>query len=67
MDESAAELSNIILAAAKVSLKRHKIPDKSKSKSKSKKWFDQDLKKLRSNLISYGKVYSKFPKDPVVN
>jgi len=30
------------------------------------KWFDKDLKQLRFNLINYGKIYTKFPKDPVV-
>ena len=33
---------------------------------KNMKWFDKDLKQLRFNLINYGKIYIKFPKDPVV-
>ena len=32
---------------------------------KNMKWFDKVLKQLRFNLINYGKIYSKFPKDPV--
>ena len=46
-----------------MSLKRllKKITDKPK-----KKWFDANLHKVRGNLINYGKIYSKFPKDPVV-
>jgi general stress protein CsbA len=30
------------------------------------KWFDANLHKVRGNLLNYGKIYSKFPKDPVV-
>ena len=35
-------------------------------RKKNMKWFDKDLKQLRFNLINYGKIYIKFPKDPVV-
>ena len=47
-----------------MSLKRRfkKIIDK----PKNKKWFDAILHKVRGNLLNYGKIYSKFPKDPVV-
>jgi hypothetical protein len=39
---------------------------KSKKRCKDKKWHDTDLKSLRRKLINYGKVYSKFPHDPLV-
>ena len=66
VDDSAAELTDIILSAANVSLKLKKIPNKTRSKPKNEKWFDKDLHKSRSNLIDYGKIYSKFPKEPAV-
>lgn len=46
-----------------MSLKRRfkKITDKPKNK-----WFDANLYKVKENLLNYGKIYSKFPKDPVV-
>jgi ribosomal protein L28 len=48
-----------------MSLKRRfkKITDKQKQ---NKKWFDANLHKVRGNLLNYGKIYSKFQKDPVV-
>jgi hypothetical protein len=63
VDDAAAELSNIFISAATKSLKRRfkKITDKPKTK-----WFDANLHKVRGNLLNYGKIYSKFPKDPVV-
>ncbi|CAG2219500.1 unnamed protein product [Mytilus edulis] len=63
VDEAAAELSHIFLSAATNSLKRNKLRNK---KIKTKKWFDGDLYHLRNKLISYGKIYSKFPYDPLV-
>ena len=53
----------ISYSAASISLKRG---TKSKKSSKDKKWHDTDLKSLRRKLINYGKVYSKFPHDPLV-
>ena len=29
-------------------------------------WFDANLHKVRGKVLNYGKIYSKFPKDPVV-
>ena len=67
VDRAAAELTEIILQAANASLKRRKTSKSSTSISnKNKKWFDKDLKKLRFNLIEYGKIYSKYPKDVYV-
>jgi hypothetical protein len=65
VDDAAAELSNIFISAATMSLKRRfkKITDKQKQ---NKKWFDANLHKVRGNLLNYGKIYSKFQKDPVV-
>jgi hypothetical protein len=42
-----------------MSLKRRfkKLTDKP-----PKKWFDANLHKVRGNLLNYGKIYSKFPK-----
>jgi hypothetical protein len=63
IDDASAELSNIFISAASISLKRG---TKSKKSAKDKKWHDTDLKSLRRKLINYGKVYSKFPHDPLV-
>ena len=29
----------------------------------NQKWFDLNLKKMRTNLINYGKMFSKYPED----
>jgi hypothetical protein len=64
VDDAAAELSNMFISAATMSLKHRfkKITDK----PKNKKWFDANLHNVRGNLLNYGKIYSKCPKDPVV-
>lgn len=59
IDEAVKDLNDIILSAAKLSLSK---PKYRKRKEKSKKWFDLDLKKMRGNVLSQGKLYSKFPK-----
>ena len=59
------DFENIVISAAEISLKRPKARSK-KNKNKNKKWFDQDLQKLRSNLIAQGKLFSKYPKNPWV-
>ena len=64
VDGAAAELSEILFSAAKSSLNRCKVYKK--DSPKNKKWFDKDLKKSRLNLINYGKIYSKFPRDNYV-
>ena len=64
VDGAAAELSEILFSAAKSSLNRCKVYKK--DSPKTKKWFDKDLKKSRLNLINYGKIYSKFPRDNYV-
>lgn len=61
VDDSAAELNQILLNAASKSLKRRVI--KKNKKPANMKWFDKDLKTSKSNLISYGQIYSRFPKD----
>ena len=63
--EAATEFSEIIISAATKSLKRKKLR-KNKSKYKNKKWFTPSLRQMRFNLINYGKVFSKYPRDPQV-
>ena len=65
IDDTSTELANIILSAASRSLKRQKIKH-TKNTPKHKKWVDQDLRKMRANLINYGKVYSHYSQDPFV-
>lgn len=64
VDDTCQELSNIIHLAACKSLKRQKI--NRKKHKKHKKWFNKDLKNMRMHLLNYGKIYSKYPKDPLV-
>ena len=65
IDEASAELTNIIYSVASRSLKRRKVNNKNFNQT-HKKWFNLDLKKMRTNLIDYGKVYSRYPKDPFI-
>ena len=37
-----------------------------KEKKTFKQWFDMDLKAMCSRVIANGKLYSLFPKDPIV-
>lgn len=60
---AAAELTNILISAADKSLKRPKIGKKEKA---TLKWYNKDLSLLRKNLMKYGKVYFKYPKDPQI-
>ena len=57
VDDAPAELSNIFISAATMSLKRRfkKIRDKPK-----KKWFDANLHKVRGNLDSLHEENPKF-------
>ena len=64
INNASAKLTQIFTDAADISLKKRRKPNKHKPKNKN--WFDTDLKSMRYNLISYGKVYSKYPKDPFV-
>lgn len=65
VDGAAAELSEILFSAAKSSLNRCKVY-KTKIPQKKKILFDKDFKKSRLNLINYGKIYYKFPRDNYV-
>ena len=64
VDEASEDFNDIILQAADKSL-RKKTPPKLK-KIKSKKWFSSNLHRQRMNLISYGKIFTKFSTDPQV-
>ena len=52
--------------AAKLSLKRSTCKKNERGSKTREKWFDGDLFKMRQNLISYGKIYSKYPKDHII-
>ena len=60
-----SEFENIILSAAELSLKKPNFKNKNK-KNKHRKWFDADLGKLRAQVFAHGKLYGKFPKDPII-
>ena len=64
INTAASELANIFTNAVDISLKKSKILKK--ITTKSKKWFDNDLRSSRQNLINFGKVFTKYPKDPYV-
>ena len=59
-----SNFSNVIISAANKSLKKRKI-SKGKLK-KNKKWFDIDLVKMKKTLDYKGKLYAKYPNDPLV-
>jgi hypothetical protein len=62
----ANELTSIMLTAASASLKRKKFI-KPSGKPRNKKWYDAELwEKKKKSLTEYGKVYSKYPKDPLI-
>ena len=64
VDEASAELSKIIDLAASRSFKKKKVKDKKNKPPKmNQKWFDLNPKKMRTNLINYDKMFSKYPKD----
>ena len=65
INRKAQDLTDILLSTAKISLYKPKYK-KRKSYRKRNKWFDNDLFKMRSNLISLGKLYAKFPNDPYI-
>ncbi|VDI15669.1 Hypothetical predicted protein [Mytilus galloprovincialis] len=64
VDDASSKLSNIFLSAANLSLKRPL--KKHTNKQKNKKWFDASLQQARTNLLNYGKIYSRFPYDPII-
>ena len=71
--DATTQLNSIITDAANISLKKYsrKVNGQNtnglkKKYKKNKKWFDADLKALRNRVISNGKLYSMFPKDPIV-
>ncbi|CAG2218274.1 unnamed protein product [Mytilus edulis] len=64
IDSASLELTDIIKTAANISLKRRKA--QTGKGVKHQKWFDCNLAYLRKNLFSYGKIYSRFPRDPAV-
>ena len=65
INKKAQNLTDILLSTANLSLHKPKYKKK-KSNKKRKNWFDNNLFKMRSNLISLGKLYAKFPKDPYI-
>ena len=71
--DAATQLNSIITDAANISLKKYSRKVNCQNNKglkrnirKTKKWFDADLKALRNRVISNGKLYSMFPKDPIV-
>lgn len=68
INDAAVRFSDILIMAADKSLRKPNRSHKTRAKNKHEhnNWFDIDLKKMRYNLINYGKIYSKFPKDPFV-
>lgn len=59
-----AKFSNIIISAANTSLKKRKF--RKGNTKKTKKWFDADLIKMKKTLDYKGKLFAKYPNDPLV-
>ncbi len=51
------------MSVAKMSLKRKTPPS---NKPKCKPWFNDNISKLRKEVLSLGKRLKQFPKDPVI-
>ena len=72
INEAAKDLNNILLDSANKSLKVINVKQTDspslvrKSMKKKRQWFDLDLRLMRKRVISNGKLYSLFPKDPIV-
>ena len=62
VDGGAAELTDLVLAAADASLKQKEKEYNSKQ-TKHMAWINLDLHKMRINLINYGQIYSKHHND----
>ena len=67
-DHALFRFNNILRTVCSKSLKKsHKNKTSKKDKAyKSKKWFDIDLHKMRSELHKKSKLYSKYPFDPIL-
>jgi hypothetical protein len=67
LDNASSTLNNILTKAASMSLTQRKKNKKTnKNKSTNKKWFDADLRYLKTRLVDYGKVLSRYPMDAQV-
>lgn len=62
INKLADDLNEIFISTAKLSLSK----PSNKKRKKNKKWFDHDLFNMRQSLISAGKLFASFPKDPFV-
>ena len=60
INRAAEHFSEIIISAASSCLVKKSMK---KSRPRSQKWFNKDLKQMRFDLINYGKVFSKYPRD----
>lgn len=65
INNAADKISKTFITAADKSLRKARYKSNQK-KQQQNNWFDNDLKKMKLNLLNYGKVYSKFPTDPFV-
>ena len=66
VDTLCADISTLLVDAAKYSLKRCKSYHKGARASKRNKWYTKDLRKLKQEVISTCKVMQKYPNDPIV-
>ena len=65
-DDAVESFNGIIYTVCEKSLKKIKHKNNSRKKTKSKKWFDFDLFKMRKELFRKSDMYSKFPNDPII-
>ncbi len=64
VNDSILDLNNIIIDAAKLSLKKKKL--KQDQARKDKMGFDGECKHLKKELLHLGNLVKKFPKDPII-
>jgi hypothetical protein len=64
VNTAAAKFDEIIVNAAKLSLKKKKAGPP--SRQTNKKWYDFELKELNKRLVNKGKLYATHPNDPII-
>ncbi|KAK6188627.1 hypothetical protein SNE40_004767 [Patella caerulea] len=67
--ENQERIGNFLIdSASKVLTRQNKFQSKKRMvQTKSKKWFDKDLRSMRNKLMYYGRIYSLYPNDKAVH
>ncbi len=63
VNKTNTSICDIIMSVSKIALQRQKPGS---NKPKRKPWFNNDISKLRKEVLSLGKRLKQFPKDPII-